>query len=103
MATRARSQDQLGFDEQVVEISDLEQALEERLRRKVVVDETRKAYNEANELAAAEIAKLELPDGKVVRVGRFRISRTAVSARSVAFDVKATSRIRITLVGDDEG
>jgi len=45
---------------------------------------------------------LELPEGGAARVGRFRITRTAVAGRSVTFDTKATSRVRIVLVGEDE-
>jgi hypothetical protein len=100
---RAQAQQQLGFDEKVVEISELEEALEERLRHKVVLDATRKAYDEAHELASAEIAKLELPEDTAVRCGRFRITRSAVSARTVSFDTKATSRVRITLLDADGG
>ena len=93
---------QLGFDETVVEDDELEEALEERQRLKVLTGEHQKSYREANEAANVEIAKQELPDGKVIRVGRFRVTRSAVSARSVAFDVKPTTRVRITVVGEDE-
>ena len=97
-----RSVPQLGFDETPIDDDDLEQALEERDRLRVLSSEHRKAFDEAHEKASAEIAKQELPDGKVIRVGRFRISRNAVSARSVAFEAKATTRVRITVVGEDE-
>lgn len=97
MAT-ARAQNQLALDEQVVEDTELEAALETRLDAQVAQGEARKAFKEANEAAKVHIAKLELPDEHAVRVGRFRISRSAVSARHVAFDVDPTSRVRITLL-----
>ena len=97
-----RAVPQLGFDETVVEDDDLEEALEDRQSARDVLNTHRKAFDEANEKANVEIAKQELPDGKVLRIGRFRVTRSAVSARSVSFDVKATTRVRITVVGEDE-
>ena len=97
-----RAVPQLGFDETVVEDNDLEEALEERDRLRILSGEHRKAFSEANEAANVEIAKQELPDGKAIRVGRFRVTRSAVSARSVAFEAKATTRVRITVVGEDD-
>jgi hypothetical protein len=92
---------QLALDEQPIEDTELEAALEERLRRQTIASETRKAFDEAHEAANAEIAKLELPEGGAVRCGRFRIARTSVAARHVAFDAKATSRVRISLIGEE--
>jgi hypothetical protein len=65
MATPLRSlpQPQLGLDEKVVEIPELESAL--------------------------------------VRAGRFRITRSAVAARSVSFDTDPTSRLNITFLGGE--
>jgi hypothetical protein len=99
---RAVDQAQLGFDETQISDAPLEQALEERQARKAVLGEARKSYKEAHEAASTEIAKLELPDDKAVRCGRFRITRTAVSARHVEFDTDPTSRVRITLLEADE-
>jgi hypothetical protein len=98
----SRVQAQLALDEHVIDDSDLEDALEERHRLRVLSSEHRKAYDEADEAAGVEIAKLELPDGQAVRCGRFRITRTARAARSVAFETKASSRVRITLLEDEE-
>jgi cation transport regulator ChaB len=97
----SRVRNQLAFDEQAVEDAALENALEDRQRRRDSLAAVRKAYDEAHEVAETEIAKLELPDGHAVRVGRFRITRAAVPERHVTFDAKATSRIRITLLGDE--
>lgn len=95
-------QPQLGLDEKVVDIPELVSALEERLAAKSTLGDARKVYAEANEAANVEIAKLELPDGVAVRAGDFRITRSTVAARSVAFDTKPTTRVTITWLGSDE-
>lgn len=92
--------DQTAFDEQVIEDADVEAALEEREKRKHSLDAVRKVYDGADEAARIEIAKLELPEGGVARVGRFRISRESVPAGHREFDTKASTRIRIRPVGD---
>ena len=102
MPRNAKPTDQLAFDEQTVQDPDIEAALEERQSRKDSLNAVRKAYDEANELAAAKVAELELPEGGAARIGRFRVTRSAVAARSVSFETKATSRIRISLVETDE-
>jgi len=96
-----RSEDQLGFDETVVEDAELEQALEERYTAKVDAGAARKAYDLKAEAATAKITALDLEDGTAVRCGRFRITRTAIGERSVAFETKASSRITIKFLGDD--
>lgn len=95
---RALPEQQLAMDETLIEDTTLEEALEKRQAVKAELGELRKTYDEANEAANVEIAKLELPEDKAVRVGRFRISRSSVSARTVSFETKPTSRIRITLL-----
>jgi hypothetical protein len=102
MPRNAKPTDQLAFDEQTVEDPDVEAALEERQSRKDSLSAVRKDYEEANELALAKVAELELPEGGAARVGRFRIVRSAVAARSVTFETKATSRVRISLVETTE-
>lgn len=93
----SRAKDQLGLDEQVIEDADIEAALEEREKRKSSLSAVNKLYQAADELAKAELTKLELPEGGAARVGRFRVTRSAIPARSVTFDTKASSRIRISL------
>jgi hypothetical protein len=93
--------DQLGMDETIVQDAELERLLEERMRRRVVASETRLAYTEADQAAKGGIAKLELPAGRAVRVGRFRITRTHVPPRSVSFETEATSRVNIGLIEDE--
>jgi hypothetical protein len=95
---RSQPQDQLGFDEQVIDDPSIESALEERLKRKHSFDAVRKTYEAAHEIATAKIAELELPEGGAVRVGRFRITRQEVPAGHREFDTKASSRVRISLV-----
>lgn len=97
-----RAVDQIAFDEVTIDDPDIEAALEERQKRKDSLDAVRKVYDGANEAAKVEIQKLELPEGGIARVGRFRITRTAIPARVVSFDTKASSRIRIGLVADDK-
>ena len=93
---------QMAFDEQLIEDTALESALEERLKRKDSLNAVRKVYDEADEAAQVEIAKLELPEGGAARVGRFRITRSSIPARSVTFETKPSSRVRIAVIGDDE-
>lgn len=92
---------QQGFDEQVIEDTEVEQALDERERHKASLAIVRKIYDGAHLAAIAAIEKLELPEGGVARVGRFRIAKTEIPARSVTFDTKASSRVRISVVDDD--
>jgi hypothetical protein len=94
----AVARNQLALDETPIEDTSLEEALEERYRRSVPMNETRRAYEEADERAKGEIAKLELPVDKVVRVGRFRITCTATEGGPVAFEKKASTRLYITVV-----
>lgn len=100
MTTTARPQ--LAFDETLIDDDELEESLESREEAKAAAGVARKAYNEANEAAGVEVAKLELPDGKAVRCGRFRVTRSAIPARAVSFDVKPSTRVRITVVGEEE-
>ena len=95
-----RPVEQLAMDETTITDAALESALEEREARKAALSEVRKAYDEANIVAMGEVEKLELPEGAVARVGRFRISRTSVPAGHREFDTKASSRISIRLAED---
>jgi hypothetical protein len=100
---RVKDEAQTGFDEEVFDDPELEQALEEREKRKASAGAVAKLYQAADELAKAELARLELEDGDVARVGRFRITKSAIPGRSVTFDTKPSSRLRIGLVGEDAG
>lgn len=98
---RVNSDDQLGFDEEVIENPDVEAALVERQARKDALASVRHEYDEAHEKAKAALLMLELPEDGAVRIGRFRVTKTLRSARSVAFETKASSQLRITFMGDD--
>lgn len=99
----ARMQDdgQLGFDEELIENPDVEAALVERQARKDALASVRKDFTKAHEAAVAALNAIELPEEGAVRVGRFRISRSLVSARSVSFETEESTRLRITLLGDE--
>lgn len=99
--TRMRSDDQLGFDEELIENPDVEAALIERQGRKDALSSVRKEFKEAHEKAVAALTAIELPEDGAVRVGRFRVTKSIVSARSVSFETQETSRLRITLLGDE--
>jgi hypothetical protein len=88
------------MDETTIEDAELEDALEKRQVEKSALSEQRKAYKEANEATKVGIAKLELPDGHAVRIGRFRITRTAIPGRHVDFDVDPRSQVSIAFLGD---
>lgn len=98
---RMRSEDQLGMDEELIENPDVEAALVERQARKDALASVRKDYTKAHEKAVAALNAIELPEEGAVRVGRFRISKSLVSARSVSFETAESSRLRITLLGDE--
>lgn len=88
---------QQGFDEQEIKDAELEAALEERESKKAIAGEHRKAYAESDDKAKGLVARLELPEGGVARVGRFRITRQEVPAKVVHFESKASSRILIEI------
>jgi hypothetical protein len=88
---------QTGMDETPVENKELIDLLEKRLRLQDDKSEVAKAYRDAHKAALAEIDKLDIPDGQAIRIGRFRITRSAVAARHVEFDTDPTSRLTIEL------
>lgn len=98
--TGAEAEDQLALDETVIADKSAEAAFEALQERKEEMGAVRKLYKAAKELADAKVAQLELPEGGAVRVGRFRITRTAVAGRTVSFDTAPTSRVRIALITD---
>lgn len=90
---------QQGFDEQVIEDSDLQRALESRQVAKEERSEKQKAYKKAHDVANALIERLELPVGGAARVGRFRITRRSIEGRNVTFETSDSDRVTIALVG----
>lgn len=96
-----RNQAQLALDETVMEMPELEQMLDDR-QRKDSMSALRLQYEDADKAVAAEVEKLELPEDTAVRIGRWRITRVHVPARSVpGFDTKEKNRVKIDLAEDE--
>ena len=91
---------QISIDERVIESAELEAALEAREVAKAAAGEARAAYAAANTLARGLIEALEL-DESPARIGRFRIVMRPVEARVVSFETSPTSRVTITVAGED--
>lgn len=96
----ARPVQQLAMDEEAVDDKVVENALEARQRAKDALEEPRREYREAHAAAKDAIKRLELPDGRAVRVGRFRVTKTFVPARSVSFETGSRSDVRIGLADE---
>lgn len=88
---------QLGMDERVIVEDTLERLLEDRLRAADARSEVNKVFKDKDAAAKDRIATLGLETGDVVRVGRFRIAKSAVPEKHVEFDTDASSRISISL------
>ena len=101
---RARAQAQLALDESHVQDAELEEALEERARRKASLDALRLEYKAADDRAKA---RLEEHDGLIepehpIRVGRWRITRVVRAGRTVHFETKPSTSIRIEDASEEE-
>ena len=92
---------QVGMDERVIEDSELEAALEERLSRKNSYSELQRQYGEADKRAKGLVEALGLSTGEVIRVGRFRIEKRATAGRAVSFETKPGSRISVSVDEED--
>lgn len=95
--------DQLGMDEIVIEDSEAEAALEERQQLKERLSDVRKEYKTADDEARFAVARHddELPEGGVVRIGRFRVSKKVRKGRTVSFETE--DKVNITIAkADDE-
>jgi hypothetical protein len=91
---------QASLYEATIENAELEQALEDRERQRNAVASSRKRFREIDDRTKLLVADLDLGDDAPVRVGRFLITRTAVAARSVAFDTEPTTRLTIRTLED---
>ncbi|HEY7620307.1 MAG TPA: hypothetical protein VH834_11070 [Solirubrobacteraceae bacterium] len=91
---------QASLYEATIENAELEQALEDRERQRNAVAASRKRFREIDDRTKLLVADLDLGDDAPVRVGRFLITRTAVAARSVAFDTEPTTRLTIRTLED---
>lgn len=93
---------QMALEEREVADAELERALEDREQAKGIMGEARRKYSAMDEVVKGKLGDLSLKDGEVVRVGRFRITQTAVPARSVAFDTQPTTRLSISVPADED-
>ena len=99
MAVKAGNQ--LALDERLVENAELEELLERRDSKRIARSFLSKEFDDAHKAAVVEIEKLDLGDGAVVRVGRFRIERIEVKPRAVRFESGASTRIQIKPDSDE--
>lgn len=86
--------DQLGMDETVIEDKALEAALEARADALEDLVPARTAFTQADKAAKVEVERA-VPVGAIVRVGRFRVERSATPARHVEFDTEPGARVTI--------
>lgn len=92
--TPPRKQAQIGLEDKIINNPELEALLEERQELKPGVSEYRAADKKAKE------AVLAIDTPTPFRVGRFIITKQAVPAKSVAFDVNESSRVTIKTVDE---
>lgn len=85
-----------GLFDKTIDNLELLEALEQREKRKASKQAVTKTYQEADEKAKALISGCGLEVGETARVGRFRIQRTEVEGRSVAFETEPSERLTIT-------
>jgi hypothetical protein len=96
--TRAKSDDQLAFDEKVIDDPDLEEALEDREKVKSQRSALNAKFKEKHEQAVELIDELDITEDTVIRCGRFRVSKSPVAPRSVEFTTNPTERLTISTV-----
>lgn len=90
---------QLGLDEQVVDDPSIEQLFETRERARERATEARVEAKAAHDAAmAALLEQADIPEGGALRVGRFRVTRTDVPPRVVAFETEPTSRLLVQVM-----
>lgn len=89
---------QLGMDERVLEDAELAKLLEARLRAGDDKREVAGVYKLADQAAKDAIAKLELADGDIVRIGRFRITKKVTEPKHVEFDSAGGSSLQIKFI-----
>jgi hypothetical protein len=97
-STRAKSDDQLAFDEKVIEDPELEEALEDREKVKSQRSALNAKFKQKHEHAVEMIDELDITEDTVVRCGRFRLSKSHVDSRSVEFTTSPTERLTISTV-----
>jgi len=97
--------DQLAMDEVLIEDSEAEEALEERLRARLALAPLKRAYKEAHEAAKFAVLRHagEIADGGSVRIGRFRVSKRLVKGRSVAFETEERTQLSFATLEERSG
>lgn len=101
MPRALRSVDQLAIDEQAIEDDNILTALESWQNAKEESKAAAGITKQAKEKALALLSEVPIDVGMAVRVGRFRITREEVKARSVSFETGASERIKIALITED--
>lgn len=96
-----RDRNQLAIDETIVDDDDLAAALDDRQKKREALGAVNLDYKQADTRARALVDRLELPDGRAVRVGKWRIERKFVAGGSVAFERGPKSRVTITPAIDE--
>jgi len=97
---KAEADDQLSLDEKTVEDDEIEEALEQREKLKEHKNNATKDYRTAHDRVVGLIDQLGVSEDQAVRVGRFRLSRSHVAGRNVAFETLPTDRLVISCEDD---
>jgi hypothetical protein len=95
MGVAAVPDQQTEITEREVESKDLEKILEDREKAKGPKLEAAKKYKTLDQLAKDKLEELGYEDGDVLRIGRFKVTATAVPSRNVAFETDPTTRLTI--------
>lgn len=98
----ASADDQHALDERLVEDDALLKMLEDREVAKGKKSEATKKYETMNNIVKLEVEKLGVEEDETVRVGRFKITKSKVDGRHVAFETEPTERLTIGPVKDEE-
>lgn len=97
----ARVDPQADLFEQELENDELLRALDRRHQAKEQLAPLTKKYKEADKFAKTMIDGLDLEVDQTYRCGPFKITRSRVEGRSVAFETEETERLTIGLVSQD--
>lgn len=98
---RLRSVDQLAIDERAIEDDTILTALESWQNASEEAKATRAVAKQEKKAAIALLEKLDVQPGSVIRVGRFRITRTVTEAKEVSFTQGAKDSIEIQMIAFD--
>lgn len=106
VSDRARSSSavdpQDGLFDKEIEDGDLIAALERREEARAAKLSATKAFKVEDDNAKAELVNHDIQVGDVVRAGRFRIKKTAVAPRSVAFDTSGSERLTFGVIAEED-